>query len=74
MLQSHGKISVLQGGLTQIQFSIQDVYLYIKTLPISTVDPTLKTLPNLGYFLQDGNNQLRSHTLLDLPADAESDI
>ena len=57
MLQLRGKIAVLQDGLTQIQFDIQNVYSYIETLSTSTINPTLINPPGLQYLFFDRNVQ-----------------
>ena len=73
MLQLRGKIAVLKDGLTQIQFDIQNIYLYIETLSTSTINPTLISLPALQYIF-DIKHQLRSYPQLDLSAIIESNI
>ena len=41
MLQMHGKISIVQDILSQIQFNIKNIYAYFETLSTSTINPTL---------------------------------
>ena len=65
---------MLQDGLIQIQFDIQNTYVYIETLSSSRINLKLINPPNLQYLLYDIRDQLRSHPRLDLPQNYETDI
>ena len=64
MLELHGKIAVLQDGLTQIQLDIQNIYAYMDSLSSNSINPTLIDPSDLRSLFHDIKDQLRSHLRL----------
>ena len=66
MLQLCEKMSMLEYGISQIQFNIQNVYGSISTLSTSSINPTQINHLDLYYLLYDIKEQWRPHPRLDL--------
>ena len=57
---------MFKGGLTRIQFYIQNVYAYVKSLSTKSINPTRINHPDLRQLLDDAKDKFRSHPMIQL--------